>query len=57
MTKKVSKIFASGHSAACLVIPKKVAVQHGLIDDAHVIVESTEQGILIRKVDLEKLEI
>jgi bifunctional DNA-binding transcriptional regulator/antitoxin component of YhaV-PrlF toxin-antitoxin module len=47
--------FLSGRLSATLVIPIDIARRHGLNEPAEVIVEETEKGILIRKLDLEKL--
>jgi hypothetical protein len=51
-TKEISKIWIQGSSSCCCVIPKKVALQYGLTDESHVIVEGTDQGILIKKLDI-----
>jgi antitoxin component of MazEF toxin-antitoxin module len=50
--KGISKIWASGGSPACLVIPAKVAAENGLKDDEHVIVESVSNGVLIRRLNI-----
>jgi antitoxin component of MazEF toxin-antitoxin module len=51
-TKVIAKIWASGKSAACLVIPKQIATDYGLTDDDHVTVEGTKEGILIRRLEI-----
>jgi len=51
-SKEISKIWASGNSTSCLVIPKKVALEHGLTDEDHVVVQSTKDGILIKRIDI-----
>lgn len=52
MNKDISKIWIQGTSSTCLVITKKVALQHGLTDDDHVTVESTNEGILIKRLEI-----
>jgi hypothetical protein len=52
MNKDISKIWIQGTSSACLVIPKKVALEYGLTDESHVVVEGTANGILIRKLEI-----
>ena len=51
-TKRISKTWISGQNSCTLVIPKSIAKSYGLEEPANVIVEATEQGILIRKLDL-----
>jgi len=50
--KEVMKTFLSGRLSATLVIPIELARKHGLEKPIHVIVEETENGILIRKLEL-----
>ena len=51
-TKRISKTWISGQNSCTLVIPKSIAKSYGLEEPANVIVEATEQGILIRKLEL-----
>jgi antitoxin component of MazEF toxin-antitoxin module len=50
--KEISKLWIQGQNSTCLVIPRKIALEHGLTDDGHVVVESTENGILIKRLDI-----
>ena len=50
--KRISKTWISGQNSCTLVIPKSIAKSYGLEEPAKVIVEATEQGILIRKLEL-----
>ena len=50
--KKVSHVFLSGKLSATLIIPIDIARKHGLDKPANVIVEETENGILVKKVDI-----
>ena len=50
--KEVSKTWISGPSSCTLIIPKSLAKSHGLDKPSHVLIEDTENGILIRKLEL-----
>ena len=52
-TKEIIKTWIAGQHSCTLVIPKVIAEQYGLVEPSHVVVEGTEDGILIRKLDLE----
>jgi bifunctional DNA-binding transcriptional regulator/antitoxin component of YhaV-PrlF toxin-antitoxin module len=51
-SKEVTKTWVTGNSSCTLVIPKKVAMDYGLEEPTHVVVERTDQGILIRKLEI-----
>jgi hypothetical protein len=51
--KEVTKIFLSGRLSATLIIPIEMARRHGLEKPSHVIVEERQEGILIKKLELE----
>jgi bifunctional DNA-binding transcriptional regulator/antitoxin component of YhaV-PrlF toxin-antitoxin module len=53
--RKITSTFLSGKLSATIVIPIDIARKHGLNQPSEVVVEETEDGILIRKLDLEKL--
>jgi antidote-toxin recognition MazE-like antitoxin len=53
--KKITSTFLSGRLSATIVIPIDIARRHGLNQPSEVIVEETDNGILIRKLDLEDL--
>lgn len=59
---EVTKTWISGQHSATLVIPRSVAVQHGLTTPSHVVVESVSEGqvmqgkgILIRRLDIPEI--
>ncbi len=55
LSKKITSTFLSGKLSATIVIPIDIARKHGLNLPSEVVVEDTEDGILIRKIDLEKI--
>jgi hypothetical protein len=54
-SKKIGHTFLSGGLSATLVIPIAIARRQGLNEPSNVVIEETDTGILIRKVDLEKI--
>ena len=52
--REITKTWISGQNSCTLVIPKSVAKECGLDSPSHVIVEKTQEGILIRKLKLEE---
>lgn len=53
--KRITSTFLSGKLGATLVIPIDIARRHGLNLPSQVVVEETDHGILIRKLDLDKV--
>ena len=53
--KYVKPIFVSGQNSATVILPKKLVKEHGLESGSHVVIESTDKGIFIRKIQLEEL--
>jgi bifunctional DNA-binding transcriptional regulator/antitoxin component of YhaV-PrlF toxin-antitoxin module len=51
--RHVTKTFLSGKLSATLIIPIEIARRHGLEKPAHVVVEETAKGILIRRLEVE----
>ncbi len=47
--KEIAKTWLAGKNSCTLIIPKEVAKSYGLDEPSHVIVEGTDEGILIRK--------
>ena len=47
--KDITKTFISGRVSATFIIPLEIARRHGLEQPAHVVMEETPQGILIRR--------
>jgi antitoxin component of MazEF toxin-antitoxin module len=54
--KTVSSIFKTGSGSSTLIIPKQLAKQSGLDEPCHVVIESTQNGILIKKLDLDDVK-
>jgi hypothetical protein len=53
--KCIRSTFLSGKLSATLIIPIDIARRNGLDQPSQVVVEETAEGILIRKVDLNKV--
>ena len=51
--KEITKTWISGQNSCTLIIPRAVAVEYGLESPSHVVVERSDKGILIRKLDLD----
>jgi len=51
-TKGIAKLWIQGTNSTCLVIPKKITAELGLTDEDHVTVERTDDGILIKRLDI-----
>ena len=54
-SKKITSTFLSGKLSATIVIPIGIARKYGLDRPSDVIVEETDAGILIRKINLEEI--
>ena len=50
--KKISHTFLSGKLSSTLIIPIEIARKYGLDKPSNVVVEETEDGILIRKIEV-----
>ena len=50
--KKVTHTFLSGRLSATLIIPIETARKYGLDRPANVVIEETNDGILIRKLEI-----
>jgi antitoxin component of MazEF toxin-antitoxin module len=50
--KEITKTWISGQNSCTLIIPKSVAKEYGLESPTHVVVERTDKGILIRKLEI-----
>lgn len=55
-SKKITSTFLGGKLRATIVIPIEIARKYGLDRLSDGIVEETDAGILIRKVNLEKIQ-
>jgi hypothetical protein len=51
--REITKIWLHNNVSASLNIPIEIARKHNFTKGNHVIVEDTDQGILIRKLNLE----
>jgi len=51
--KGISKIWMTNDISATLIIPIEVAKKHSLTKGNHVLVEDTDQGILIRTLKID----
>jgi hypothetical protein len=51
--KRITSTFVSGTTSCTLIIAKELAKRYGIDEPSHVIVEGTEEGILIRKLELD----
>lgn len=54
--REVTKIWLHNNVSASLIIPVEIARKHNLTKGNHVVVEDTDEGILIRKLDIDKAE-
>lgn len=50
--KKITTTFLSGTTSCTLIIAKEIAKKYGIDEPSHVVVEGTEEGILIRKLEV-----
>jgi hypothetical protein len=60
--REVTKTWITGAHSATMVIPKAVAIEHGLTEPSHIVVESVKagqviqgKGILIRRLDIPEI--
>jgi hypothetical protein len=53
-SKEIAKVFFINKVSATVIIPIDIARRYGLNQTSHVTVEETAEGILIRKLDLNK---
>lgn len=54
--KRVTHTFLSGKLSSTLIIPIDTARRYGLDKPANVVVEEKPEGILIKRLDLERLK-
>jgi len=50
--KEIMKTWLTGNRSCTLILPRSVAKEYGLEEPSHVIVEGTNEGILIKKLEL-----
>lgn len=49
---EIAKTWISGQNSCTLIIPKAIALEYGLDEPSHVVLERREEGILIRRVEI-----
>lgn len=52
MSRKVTTTYLSGKISTTLIIPIEMARRYGIDKPSNVIVEETDKGILIRKIEV-----
>jgi hypothetical protein len=50
--KDITTTYLSGKTSCTIIIAKEIAKKYGIDEPSHVIVEGTEKGILIRKLEV-----
>ena len=50
--KDVTTTFLTGKMSCTLIIPKEIAKEYGIDKPSHVVVEATDEGILINKLEI-----
>jgi len=50
--KEIIRTWLSGNCSCTLVVPKEFAQEYGLDKPAHVIVQKTHEGLLIKKLEI-----
>ena len=51
-SKEITKTWITGNSSCTLVIPKGFAVEYGLDEPTHIIIEKRSAGLLIKKLEI-----
>jgi hypothetical protein len=54
--RRVTKTWLTGQKSCTLIIPRDTARKYDLEEPSHVVVEETPEGILIRKLNLQRGE-
>jgi hypothetical protein len=54
--RQVTKTWLTGQKSCTLIIPRETARRYDLEEPSHIVVEETPEGIMIRKLDLQKGE-
>jgi hypothetical protein len=52
LDKDITTTFLTGRTSCTLIISKDIAKKYGIDEPSHVIVEGTDRGILIRKLEV-----
>jgi antitoxin component of MazEF toxin-antitoxin module len=51
-TGEIAKTWLTGQNSCTMIIPRDIAKAYGLEEPSHVVVEGTDKGILIRKLEV-----
>jgi len=51
--KEISRTWRTGKTSCTLVIPKRFAIELGLDQPSHVVIERVASGLLIKKLEVE----
>jgi len=54
-SKQIIRTWITGKSSCTLVIPKDFAKEYGLDIPSHIIIEKRDDGMLIKKLDLQEV--
>jgi hypothetical protein len=52
LRKHITSTYVSGQTSCTIIIAKEIAKKYGIDEPSHVVVEGTEKGILIRKLEV-----
>jgi predicted regulator of Ras-like GTPase activity (Roadblock/LC7/MglB family) len=53
--RDVTTTFTTGNHSTTMIISKEIAKRYGIDEPSHVVIEGTDQGILIRKLNLDEV--
>ena len=53
--RDVTTTFLTGKTSCTLIISKEIAKKYGIDEPSHVVIEGTDQGILVRKLELDSI--
>ncbi len=51
--KEISRTWRTGNASCTLVIPKRFAIELGLDQPSHVVIEKLADGLLVKKLEVE----
>jgi len=51
--KEISRTWRTGNTSCTLVIPKRFAIELGLDQPSHVVIEKLADGLLVKKLEVE----
>ncbi|MGI0044888.1 MAG: hypothetical protein ACRD47_14375 [Nitrososphaeraceae archaeon] len=53
VNKIIGRTFLTGKISATLIIPIEIARRHGLNEPSNIIIEDTDQGILVKRLEIQ----